>query len=241
MNNFVKVDQVSLGDIVLSQFFDLIQTGVYKAGDRLPCERDLCAALNVSRPVLREVLSVLRHLGYIETVQGGGTYVSNQPLSPAVNSIRFNLATEQVKAFEVWEVRNVLEVEIAGYAAERAGDIEMNGIKEAFERYESLVLEHADQKLINQASCQFHNSIALAAHNDTLSYLLDSVASMLSESREKTGRVKGSNERSLKEHRAIYEAIQKRNKKEARDVMRKHMGSVKSDLVEYLDIIKNKA
>lgn len=235
MDKFTKVEQVSLGDVVLKQFMDLIDSGTYKAGDRLPCERDLCLALNVSRPVLREVLSVLRHLGILETIQGGGTFVRNQPLLPAVNSIRFALAVEKAKALEIWEVRNTLETELAGFAAERGGDVELQCVREAFERYENLVKEGATQDLINEASCKFHNAIANAAHNDTMSYLLDGVSSLLTESREMTGRVEGSNERSVSEHRAITIAICNRDVQEAKRCMVAHMQSVRKDLNIYLE------
>ena len=234
VDNFVNVQQVSLGDIVLRQFFDLLQSGVYKAGDKLPCERDMCMSLNVSRPVLREVLSVLRHLGYIETVQGGGTYICDHPLTPAVNSIKFNLAAESMKAFEIWEIRNVLETELAGMVAERAGDKELASMNEAYAQYKYLVESHASQDLINRASCRFHDTIASAAHNDTMCFLLSEVAGMLSASREKTGRVDGSNERSVREHGKIAEAITMRDPAAARQAMREHMQSVKSDLEYFL-------
>ncbi len=237
VNGFSKVAQVSLGDAVLEQFFDLIRNGVYKAGDKLPCERDLCTILNVSRPVLREVLSVLRHLGYIETVQGGGTYISNQPLTPAVKSIKMSFEMEHIKALEVWEVRNLLETELAGLAAERAGEIGIKSVNDAFETYSKLVKSGAPQEQINLASYQFHDAIRTVANNGTMSYLLNAVSSLLSESRERTGRVKGSNERSEKEHRAIAEAITARDPEAARQAMRVHMQSVRDDLVAYLALI----
>lgn len=230
----MKVEQVSLGDAVLNQFLEMIRSGVYKVGDKLPSERDLCQKLDVSRSVLREVLSVLRHLGYIETIQGGGNYISNHPLAPSVSTLRLNVEAEQMRTLEVWETRNILETEMAALAAQRAGEIEIKNICQKYEEYKKLVQDHMSQDAINRASARFHEAISAAAHNDTLNYLLKAVANMLSESRNKTGRIEGSNERSVKEHGEITQAIAARDEKEARCAMARHLQSVKADLERFL-------
>jgi GntR family transcriptional regulator len=57
-----------------------IESGAYPAGDRIPSERDLCDQFNVSRTTTRRTISELVHEGWLYTVSGKGTYVSERPL-----------------------------------------------------------------------------------------------------------------------------------------------------------------
>ena len=62
----------SLAEMVVRRILDMVRTGVLKAGDQLPPERDLALSLNVSRPSVREAMRGLTVLGVVRTRQGGG-------------------------------------------------------------------------------------------------------------------------------------------------------------------------
>lgn len=53
-----------------------IQTENLKKGVKLPPERKLSELLGVSRSSVREAIRILEMLGYLESKQGGGTFVS---------------------------------------------------------------------------------------------------------------------------------------------------------------------
>lgn len=55
-----------------------IQTGVIKAGDKLPNEAELAKELNVGRSSLREGMRILSAYGVVEIRQGEGTFVINR-------------------------------------------------------------------------------------------------------------------------------------------------------------------
>jgi GntR family transcriptional repressor for pyruvate dehydrogenase complex len=50
---------------VVNRILDLIRTGMLRAGDRLPSERELIEILDISHPSLREALRALSMLGAI--------------------------------------------------------------------------------------------------------------------------------------------------------------------------------
>ena len=62
---------------IMKQVQDLILAGELKKGDRLPPERKLSEILGVGRPTLKQALSALEAMGIIESVHGGGNYISN--------------------------------------------------------------------------------------------------------------------------------------------------------------------
>lgn len=55
----------------------LIEEGVYRDGDLLPSENDLCRTYNLTRPTVRRALISLSYDGYIITQQGKGSVVQN--------------------------------------------------------------------------------------------------------------------------------------------------------------------
>ena len=57
------------------QLADRIESGVLAAGERLPPERDLAAALDVSRMTVRQALASLAARGLVERGVGRGTFV----------------------------------------------------------------------------------------------------------------------------------------------------------------------
>jgi DNA-binding GntR family transcriptional regulator len=67
----------SLKEACIRRLEALILSGQFKIGERLPAERDLAAALNISRPALHEALLDLANKGLVEIVPRRGVYVSD--------------------------------------------------------------------------------------------------------------------------------------------------------------------
>ena len=62
---------------IAKQIQDLIKSGEFAVGSRLPAERDLATQLSVSRPSVREALIALEVEGVIEVRTGSGIYVKS--------------------------------------------------------------------------------------------------------------------------------------------------------------------
>lgn len=231
---FKQTKRVTMGDDILAQFIDLLSSGKYKPMEKLPPERKLCEILGVSRPVLREVIRALNYLGYLESVQGGGTYISEKFLNAPISAVKMCLALEKSKLMEIWELRYILEVESAGLAAERATTANMDAIRDAFFEYERAVAESDIGSRLVESTKAFHNAIAASVNNKTLMEFLESISDLLSLSREKTMQVKGSSERAVKYHRALMDAICSRDSEKAKQIMREHLLDVKQDIELYL-------
>src|SRR6267378_3839396 len=102
---------------------ELIVSGEWGPGTRLPREADLAAQLGLSRNSLREAVRALSLARVLEVRQGDGTYVSSlepgQLLEPMLS------ATDLLQGrtvLELFEVRRMLEPEAAALAALRADD-----------------------------------------------------------------------------------------------------------------------
>ena len=61
---FKPVEKIVVSDGILEQIRDLIHSGEFSPGQRLPSEMKMSQFLSVSRSSLREALNALVYLGY---------------------------------------------------------------------------------------------------------------------------------------------------------------------------------
>ena len=74
---------------VVNRILDLVRTGMLRAGDRLPSERELIDIFGISRPSLREAIRALSMLGVVDTRHGGGAYRHRPRGAHAARAARF--------------------------------------------------------------------------------------------------------------------------------------------------------
>src|SRR5437867_12882563 len=102
---------------------ELIASGEWGPGTRLPREADLAAQLGLSRNSLREAVRALSLARVLEVRQGDGTYVSSLEPGELLEPTRFAVhLLRGSTVLELFEVRRMLEPEAAALAALRAGD-----------------------------------------------------------------------------------------------------------------------
>src|SRR5437764_11129494 len=110
----------SVTDDAIDKIRELIVSGAWGPGDRLPKESELAAQLGLSRNSLREAVRALSQLRVLEVRQGDGTYVSSlkpgELLEPTLSATHL-LRGRTV--LELFEVRRLLEPEAAAVAARR--------------------------------------------------------------------------------------------------------------------------
>ncbi|MDR8731727.1 FadR/GntR family transcriptional regulator [Burkholderia pseudomultivorans] len=70
-----RPDRLPVSHHAVETIQQLILNGTWRAGDRLPSQRDLAEQLSLSRNSLREALSVLETLGYLRIEPGRGVFV----------------------------------------------------------------------------------------------------------------------------------------------------------------------
>jgi len=62
----------------MDQIRELIASGAYKPGDKLPTEKELAEQLGVGRSSIRETIKVFNYLGVLESKSAKGTFVSSR-------------------------------------------------------------------------------------------------------------------------------------------------------------------
>ena len=147
-------------------------SGQVAVGQKLPTESQLAEAFDVSRTVIREAIAALASDGLVETRQGAGIFVLDQPATSAFPVLKSDEPKNISHALNVLEVRIALEMESAALAAVRRSSSQEAQIQEKFFEFDRLL------KLgqpTGKADFAFHRSIAEATNNPFYVEVLDAL------------------------------------------------------------------
>jgi GntR family transcriptional repressor for pyruvate dehydrogenase complex len=121
---------------------------------------------------------------------------------------------------KVHEVRRLLEVEIAGLAAERRTTADL-------EEMEAILREGSeaqdDPDCFPECDVAFHAALAQATRNELYPLLLDSMVDIMIKVRQMGFHVPGMPARALKHHRAVFQQVKAGDAEGARQAMREHL------------------
>jgi GntR family transcriptional regulator, transcriptional repressor for pyruvate dehydrogenase complex len=210
----------------------MIGRGHHLPNGRLPSERDLASMLGVSRPIVREALSVLSHEGVIEVRLGAGTFVKRRPerLRPALTDDDIRRVLSGHNIYDLFELRKPLEQETAYLAAQRATPANLEALTRAHLR-----MRHRTEagQPTAEADYAFHYAIAQATQNAIFVTVMDALSSVYAHALE---RIKASSSQVarasvLREHEAILRAIASRNPQGARAAMLRHLSNMQRNLL----------
>jgi len=149
-------------DMVARRIEQLVRSGELKAGDRLPPEPDLAQMLRVSRGSLREALKGLMYLGLIRSRAGDGTYIQSS-LSRVLNQhFQWMILLNEVKHLEVYELRKIIEPDVAALAAKRATSGDLGRLEAALD---GMAHAQGNPELFQEFDIQFHDAFAQASGN----------------------------------------------------------------------------
>jgi DNA-binding FadR family transcriptional regulator len=209
-----EVPKSTLVATVISRLEELITSGEWPVGFRVPPEPELVRALGVSRNTVREAVRALVHAGLLDPRPGDGTYVrADTGLDAALER-----AARRWNAIDALEVRSMLERDAARLATQRRNETDLAAIEAALRRRDEASaacrsapphapgtsLDASYQALV-ETDAAFHQAVAAATHNRVLIELYSHLADPLRASVAEVLRV---GEGALdEEHHALARAI----------------------------------
>ena len=191
-------------------------------GDRLPGERQLAEQLGISRTVVREAIRLLSVRGLVEVKPGCGTYIRELSPKDAAAPLALLLKLRQCPDLldNVYEVRHMIEIEVAGLAAERA-TAKDHELMEVTIKEMAAYIDKPEEFITHDLA--FHSALAAATHNDLFSVLLNAISSFWSEAALLAYQVPSAAEDSLTYHRDILRHVKARDSEKARLAMCEHV------------------
>ncbi|MEU4423218.1 FCD domain-containing protein [Actinoplanes sp. NPDC024001] len=219
------IRQVPLVHQISDEFRQLIATGQWPVGTRIPGELQLAEELGVSRGTVREALRSLSLTGLLEPRVGDGTYVR------ATNEITGVLVRDAAAALtQVLDVRAGLEAAAARLAAAGGTGEDLTALAAAA-RARDAAHEAGDFEAYVAADAAFHRAVVTAGGNPLLIRLYDAVAEVAAASIEHTATLP-EDPRIVDAHTALADAVLGRDPDAAVGAAYALIDTVKSGLLQ---------
>lgn len=220
---------------IIEQIQNLIKSGELQPGQKLPSEKDLAAALDISRASLREALSAMEIMGVLYSKKGSGTYINTSIdviLENHFSQLR-NLP-EEITPQEILYARETLEIAAVKLSTVKATKEEIDKMKQCLDSMEKSLQESPNTDNWENFDKQFHHLIYITCGNrifmKTSEYLEESMNKDFWLALKKEIHTFSRAQKYLSDHRAVLNAIKKRNPNKAASEMLKHLERVREDL-----------
>jgi len=184
--------------------------------------------LGISRPSLRHGLKALEVIGALESKRRHGTFVSNSAGKVLEEPLHLAVLLNSTSFEELYEVRRTVEVKLAGLAAQRATQAELDDIEECLTQQRASI--NCPPEFL-QKDLEFHNLIAQASHNTLFAIFLGSLRRTMSDKMQllleaPPPDLETNVASTLEEHRDIVKYLCDRRAKGASEAMRHHLEKV---------------
>lgn len=224
--SFKIIKRESTLEVIVQQIKDQIKKGILKPGEKLPSERKLADLLRVSRASIREAIQALAFSGYLEVIQGKGTYIL-EIATQYDEIVKFFSEFSNYSLDYLMEARIMLEGEFARLATLNASQEEIDVIERIFN-------EIAKSKDINSfvvKDLKFHLTIAKATHNPIMNGIMKIIVEMLYKETQKIIEIsKDTRVNTIETTRNLVQAIKQRNAEQAKELMSEHIRNIRASL-----------
>ncbi|MDO5336742.1 MAG: FadR/GntR family transcriptional regulator [Eubacteriales bacterium] len=230
MYRFEKMNKKLLGSQVEEELLNYILNEPIEIGQKIPNEFELAEKFGVGRSTIREAVKGLVSKGILEVRRGSGTYVINTS-TPEEDPLGLGGIDDKYKlALELFDVRLMLEPEIASLACEYATEEDLKQLQELCRETEERYLSGRNH--INK-DIEFHTCIARCSKNRVVEILVPVINSAVVTFANLTHRMLM--KETIETHRAITEAITKRDAVGAKCAMIMHLTYNRQTIMKMLE------
>jgi len=207
----------SLEEEVYDSILEAIVKGELEPGSPL-VEARLSEEFGVSKTPIREALIRLKRDGLVESAP----HHRNRVTTPREDDVR-----------QACEVRDWIESQVAARCAEAGDEAVIERLRGSISTAEK-ALDKRDEDAYLQAIRQFSDILVEAHGNRYASRVLDTMNNVLSFIASLSRGTAGRRERSIDEHKAIFDAISSQNPRAAAEATSRHLRSIEKDSLQKL-------
>jgi DNA-binding FadR family transcriptional regulator len=209
-----------------------MRSGHWKAGEKLPTERELSETYGIGRAAVRRILAEAKERGLITQTVGSGTYVSKDATT-LLQATETDAPGMHISPAELMEARMLIEPTIANLVVRHGTSADFLLMEECCTR-----AENADSlQQFEYWDGALHQAIADATHNN----FIKSVFQLMNKAREQ-GEWGSLKMKSLTperrnayehEHRTLVHALKDRDEERARLLTTEHLVHIRRNLLGY--------
>ena len=230
MGEIEKMNRKLLASQVEEELMHYIQQESVLIGEKIPNEFELAEKFGVGRSTVRETVKSLVTKGVLEVRRGSGTYVVSKSTIEE-DPLGLSKFTDKYKlGLELFEVRLMLEPEIAALASDYATPEEKEGLKRLCGEVEQI---YRAGKNHTKKDIEFHTCIARCSRNRVVEMLQPIMQTAIVTFVNLTHR--SLMEETIETHRAITEAIVRSDPVGARCAMIMHLTYNRQALIKMME------
>ena len=203
----------------------LIFSGRLVEGDKIPSERELMERFGVGRSTVREALFTLQRKGLLNVRPGAAARIARptpETLVSDLSGAARHLLGRPDGVRHLQHARALLEIGLARDVSLHASGDDLAKLTEALDANG----RSPDQKTFEQTDLMFHYTLAMISHNPIFTSLNHALTEWLAEQRKVSARAGASHRAVYLEHKAIHDAIQRRDPVAAEAAMEAHLNNV---------------
>ncbi len=218
-----QIGKRTVKDQISDKIAYMIHSGLLQPGDELPSERDLASTLSVSRETVRAAIGVLQARRMVEVSQGSRTRILGVGPFQLYESVS-TLGDLKNRSFEeVAEARAAVEIQVVWLTAQRISDAQLQRLDDLAREQETMLTDPVRFQISDQ---EFHDALYRACGNNLLADVVSDFYGYALDFRRRVLKRKGAIANSVKEHRAIVEALKTRQPELAVKAMQGHLDQV---------------
>ena len=227
-NIFSPVRAERVSQLIEGQLKEAIITHHYRAGDKLPSERELADMFSASRSSIREAIRSLERSGFVvvkKGVQGGAFVIKKGNSKPMVDYLRDMMRLRQVSLEEILQARIIIEPEVAAAAAEKATPKDIKLLEE-ITRDQLGGFDSENPVMQFDRNPRFHRIIAEITGNQVFIIIMQILSEIHAFRMNQFKLDEKTMRRITHQHDDIIEALKKKDKELAFSEMKKHVLAV---------------
>ncbi len=221
-NKLSPIVTKSLSEQVEQRLMDYFKQNSFSEGDPLPKEMELAEYLGVSRNIVREALSRLRMLGFVESKKRKGMIYKEPDLLSGMSKIMdpYLLGTDNLQ--DIFELRLVLEVGMADLLYLRLTEKDLDELQDIAQR-EVDDPQYTKLKIRLDYEIEFHGKLYELSGNETLKRFQSMLLPVFLHIMEIESRMKEMPIQSHITHIDLIEVLKNGNPEKFRHAMREHL------------------
>ncbi|MBZ0303808.1 MAG: FadR family transcriptional regulator [Anaerolineae bacterium] len=188
-------------------------------GDPLPTETELASELGVGRSSVREAIKSLQSLGIIEVRHGNGTFVREYNFDPMLELLLYSVQYDKRTLLELHRIREWLELAVMREVIEKITDREIEQLEALMGEWENCIARAKGDVASADIDARFHEILHSTLKNQTLLNLFQ-VFWMVYRRVTDPSIADPEPETTIREHRALLEAVRVRDPDDARRWLR---------------------
>lgn len=222
---------------VMEQIRELIASGEYGVGDKIPTENELAETFGIGRSSIREALKVFNYLGILESKAALGTFVSDRT-NISSEALSWAILLGQNELYEIIEIRGALEtwtllkistdtVHNPSLVSDLASQLES-----VVDNFKTAISNNSIEELI-KADYEFHRVLISYSGNSLFTTIYDLLREFMFEEIKATYINYDNHEFAIDEHMKIIESIKSGNAERMQSSLSEHIVNITERLRQY--------